>query len=99
MSASCRCGATWVGVKLEHCTVCHRSFTSTLAGDMHRTGKHHISSGPDRRRCRTVEEMERRGLTARTLPNGHVVWGQPGRNPLRAMQGDGLESPDSPTVG
>lgn len=54
----CRpCGSEWTGEKLEHCTVCHRTFTSTPAGDKHRTGSH-----VNGRRCRTDEEMLALGM-------------------------------------
>lgn len=58
---SCDCGAVWTGTKPEHCTVCHQTFGSTTAGDMHRTGAHAIWKGPKRRRCRSVEWMRGKG--------------------------------------
>ena len=59
---SCRCGASWTGLKIEHCLSCHESFTTTRAGDRHRVGQHHLSTGPDRRRCLSVEEMYEAGM-------------------------------------
>lgn len=56
--ASCSCGAQWTGRKIEHCPACHETFTSTAAGDAHRVGDHAIRTGPDRRRCLTVAEMD-----------------------------------------
>lgn len=36
MAASCpRCDARWTGLKVEHCSVCHLTFSSTRAGDRH----------------------------------------------------------------
>jgi hypothetical protein len=56
---TCTCGATWAGTRVQHCTVCHETFTGTRAGDMHRTGDF---TGPDRRRCLTPDEMRAKGL-------------------------------------
>jgi len=78
MVTTCRCGARWSGHKLEHCTECHKTFTSTRAGDMHRTGDHAVSVGPNRRRCLTTEEMLAKGLRPRFLTNGTEVWGRKG---------------------
>lgn len=60
--STCRCGATWVGKRIEHCASCHETFTGTSAGDKHRVGDHAISVGPNRRRCLTVAEMAKKGL-------------------------------------
>lgn len=65
-----KCGATWTGLRIEHCTQCHQTFTGSTAGDMHRTGDHAISEGPDRRRCLTVQEMAEKGMA----PNERGVW-------------------------
>lgn len=66
MSCSCQFG----GSKTEHCPDCHATFTNTAAGDKHRTGKHHITSGPDRRRCLTETEMLAKGM----VRNSRGVW-------------------------
>jgi len=73
----CRCGASWTGMRLEHCTVCHQTFTGTEAGDMHRTGDHALDAGPARRRCLTIAEMLDRGMVL----NGAGYWmrGRPAR--------------------
>lgn len=60
--------------KQEHCCACCQTFSGTTAGDMHRVGKHHISTGPDRRRCLSVDEMLAKGMTQ----NAHGVWLCPG---------------------
>lgn len=39
------CGREWSGQRAEHCPACCETFTSTRAGDAHRTGPH------DARRC------------------------------------------------
>lgn len=61
---------------VETCGACRESFTSTTSGDMHRTGKHHIFTGPERRRCLTTPEMEEQGMTRNQ--RGH--WMSPGRD-------------------
>jgi hypothetical protein len=56
---TCRdCGATWTGKRIEHCTVCHQTFTGTKAGDKHRTGTY----VPLARRCLTADEMRAKGM-------------------------------------
>lgn len=67
MGWTCRtCGDRIVGMKLEHCPACHKTFTCTAAGDMHRVGGHGVTDGPDRRRCLTPEEMLDKGMTHNT---------------------------------
>lgn len=62
MRANCRvCGKMYKG-RAEHCTVCHETFTGSVSGDKHSVGKHGVREGPDRRRCRTVEEMQEAGM-------------------------------------
>jgi hypothetical protein len=79
----CRCGAAWTGAKVEHCTACHATFSSTIAGDWHRVGKHAVTTGFDRRRCLTEAELvEHPKLTPRTNGFGTTVWGQPGERPI-----------------
>lgn len=72
---TCRCGAAWTGSKIEHCSAagCHQSFSCTRAGDMHRVGDHAVTTGPDRRRCLSVEEMTARGMAQ----NSHGAWMTP----------------------
>lgn len=48
-----RCGKTVHG-RAEHCPACHETFTSTQAGDAHRTGP------MENRRCLTPDEMRNR---------------------------------------
>ena len=63
MTDSCwKCSKTWTGKRIEHCTVCHETFTGSTAGDMHRTGDHAVFEGPDRRRCLTADEMREKGM-------------------------------------
>lgn len=61
--ATCKkCDATWTGARIEHCAVCHGTFTGATAGDMHRVGDHGIWEGPDRRRCLAAAEMTDKGM-------------------------------------
>lgn len=67
MGWTCRtCGDRIVGKKLEHCPVCHETFTCTAAGDRHRVGRHGAVDGPHRRRCLTPEKMLDKGMTRNT---------------------------------
>jgi hypothetical protein len=52
----CRCGASWGGVKAEHCPSCHRTFSGPTTGNAHRVGRF-----PDGRRCLTEDEMHGKG--------------------------------------
>ncbi len=63
---ACSCGARWSGGNFCHCPTCHLTFRSTSGFDQHR----------DRRgegRCRTDEELRRRGFE----PNTDEVWRRP----------------------
>ena len=76
MSTTCgKCQAKWTGLRIEHCTICHETFTGSTAGDMHRTGDHAINEGPDRRRCLSMYEMYEKGMAR----NDRGVW-TTGRN-------------------
>lgn len=82
----CRnCGKEWTGKRIEHCTVCHESFTGTTAGDRHRVGDHDVWDGPNRRRCLSAEEMITRGLRCNALglwSTGSGTWyGSPAAEP------------------
>lgn len=59
------------GTKGGHCKTCHQSFGGDQAFDRHRTGKHGVSTGPDRRRCRTISEMLELGMVL----NKWGAWG------------------------
>ena len=43
---------------------------------MHRTGDHAVSSGPNRRRCRTADEMLAKGLEPTLNAYGTPIWGR-----------------------
>lgn len=99
MRTTCRCGQSWTGLKLSHCTVCHRTFSTEANGDRHRTGQHHISQGPDRRRCRTDEELAAVGLGPTEGGNGSPVWRRIDQEYRFPGAGGDLESPDSLDMG
>lgn len=79
MSATtCRkCGTTWAGLRIEHCTECHETFTGTSSGDRHRVGDHATFTGPDRRRCLTPDEMRDKGMAQ----NARGQWTNGGTSP------------------
>lgn len=54
----------------ETCPACWEKFTGTTPGDMHRVGKHHIFTGPERRRCLSVDEMRALGM----VQNSRGAW-------------------------
>jgi hypothetical protein len=67
--------------KAEHCTVagCHLTFAGSTTGDAHRTGSHGVYQGPDRRRCRSADELTALGLW--TTGTGRMtIWhGEPNK--------------------
>lgn len=73
MNTTCKCGSTFGG-RAQHCCACHLTFSGTSAGDFHRTGDHAISTGPNRRRCLTVEEMELKGMGYAPNSHGTPIW-------------------------
>ena len=77
MKTTCHCGAEWAGLRIEHCTACHETFTGTASGDRHRVGQHDVSTGPDRRRCLTAEEMREKGMEQ----NARGQWTNGGTSP------------------
>ena len=79
------CHRSWTTLKMEHCRVCHETFSGTGAGDRHRTGKHEVFEGPERRRCRSAEEMvevglaqKRNGVWGYASPDEKIRWWEPG---------------------
>lgn len=83
MAFRCKCGAWWTGLKVEHCTVCHQSFTGTNSGDKHRVAvnfkldengrKVRLS---DRNRCLSEDEMREAGMSK----NHFGLWSLGGGN-------------------
>lgn len=68
------CSATWTGQRIEHCPVCHETFTGASSGDMHRVGDHAVFEGPERRRCLAAEEMTEKGMARNE--RGHWTTGK-----------------------
>lgn len=99
MRTTCHCGQGWTGAKLEHCVACHRTFSNTTNGDRHRTGQHHLSTGPDRRRCRTEDELLEVGLHPTVTSNGSIVWRRTADTPRFPVSGDDQETPNGVGVG
>lgn len=79
-ATGCRCGATWTGLRIEHCTECHETFTGTSSGDKHRVGDHAIFTGPTRRRCLSADEMRDKGMAQ----NKRGQWTNGGTSPWAA---------------
>lgn len=90
-----QCGAEWHGYRIEHCTLCHQTFSGTSIGDAHRVGPY---ESPEQRRCLTADEMAALGLWVETNPYGTDVWhGTPNKNGIqkhhpRRERRDGAES-------
>lgn len=64
MTWTCRdCKKNITRSNYEHCPECHETFGGTTAGDMHHTGRHGVTSGPDRRRCLTPAGVSAKGMT------------------------------------
>jgi hypothetical protein len=79
---------------MEHCTVCHQTFSGTTAGDRHRVGDHAVFVGPDRRRCLSADEMRAKGMEQ----NARGVWTNGGINPFSQARVD-QSGPNSIDVG
>jgi hypothetical protein len=95
MTASCRCGARWSGLRMEHCTVCHQTFPGSSLGDAHRVGR------PDtpQRRCLTPDEMRDKGWALTQRGNSTPVWHMPSpQTPRFPPHGNVTEAPHSPEV-
>jgi hypothetical protein len=85
------CEQKITGRATEHCTGvdpesgerCCLTFASTTAGDSHRTGDFAVSTGPERRRCRTTAEMREGGMwqvwNRYGTPVWHGQWSKAGR--------------------
>ena len=70
MAYGCKCGAWWTGLKVEHCVVCHQSFTGTNSADKHRVAVNFKLDENGRKvrlshhnRCLTEDEMREVGMT------------------------------------
>lgn len=60
MTATCSgrwgCGKSWGGLRMEHCTVCHQTFSGQTLGDAHSVGKDVMAKV-----CLTPDEMSAKG--------------------------------------
>lgn len=60
MKATCSgkfgCGKSWGGLRAEHCTVCHQTFSGQSLGDAHSVGRDVMDKV-----CLTPTEMEDKG--------------------------------------
>lgn len=75
------CGATWFGLRIEHCQMCHQTFSGSTTGDAHRVGPHDL---PGQRRCLTAPELEGLGLWLETNAYGTAVWhGSPNKQGIQ----------------
>jgi hypothetical protein len=70
----CRCGVTWAGENLCHCSVCHLTFLSVTGFDKHRTGPIGAT------RCRTPDQLTEVGMQ----PNEAGHWRRPMTDEARA---------------
>lgn len=74
-----RCGAVWFGFRVEHCTLCHQTFSGETTGQAHRVGPFN-----GKRRCRTAKELTRLGLWTETNEYGTEVWhGSPNKQGIQ----------------
>jgi hypothetical protein len=74
------CGSGWRGTKANHCTLCHRTFTTERNGDRHRVG----DFDPPSRRCLTDAELVELGLE-RKERDGWGAWGARAPLPTAAV--------------
>lgn len=90
MTTCRKCTKTWTGKRLEHCTVCHETFSGTSAGDKHRTGDYAAKT----RRCLNADEMRAKGMAQ----NERGVWMSGGTMPRfwETTPGAHNESHDKP---
>ncbi|MGH9252730.1 MAG: hypothetical protein ACRD0W_24920 [Acidimicrobiales bacterium] len=75
------CDAVWFGQRIEHCTVCHQTFSGESTGMAHRVGPH---DPPGRRRCLSSDELTALGLWVETNQYGTDVWhGSPNKKGIQ----------------
>lgn len=76
-----RCGARWGGFRVEHCTVCHQTFSGETTGMAHRVGPY---DQPGQRRCLDADELKALGLWAETNQYGTDIWhGSPNKQGIQ----------------
>lgn len=76
-----RCGATWFGFRIEHCTMCHQTFSGETTGNAHRVGPY---DQPSKRRCLSSDELRGLGLWTEANQYGTEVWhGSPNKHGIQ----------------
>lgn len=65
------CGAYWFGFRIEHCQICHQTFSGSTTGDAHRVGPHDPIGS---RRCLAPDELIGLGLWVETNKYGTDIW-------------------------
>jgi hypothetical protein len=76
-----QCGAVWFGFRVEHCTVCHQTFSGETTGMAHRVGPY---DNADSRRCLTPNQLRGLGLWIETNEYGTAVWhGSPNKQGIQ----------------
>jgi hypothetical protein len=83
-----RCGATWTGLRTEHCTRCHQTFSGSTTGDAHRIGAEHPQ------RCLTADELTGLGLWVETNRYGTDIWhGSPNKQGIHKRRPVRVDAP------
>ena len=92
-----QCGATWSGLRVEHCTACHLTFSGTRAGDAHERYE------DGKRRCLPVPELRARTkkngdpfFAVRVNEYGTEVWGQFDSRPHPQLLARNADAPAVP---
>lgn len=84
-----RCGAVWYGFRIEHCQMCHQTFSGSTTGDAHRVGPYEVGQ----RRCLTPDELEGLGLWIEVNAYGTGVWhGSPNKKGIQKRRPPRTES-------
>ena len=73
---TCTCNG-FGGLRTEHCTVCHETFTGTSSGDKHRVGDFNPGDKNYPRRCLSADEMRAKGMEQ----NARGQWTNGGASP------------------
>jgi hypothetical protein len=88
------CGAAWDGLRTEHCTVCHQTFSGESTGEAHRVGPF---NPPGLRRCRAPDELAALGLWVERNRHGTDVWhGSPNKGGEQRRRPHRSPAPSAP---
>lgn len=63
MTATCRCGAAWGGLRTAHCAICHETFGGVGTFDKHKPGQ-----------CRDPQDC---GMVVLRVSGTSPIWGYP----------------------